>query len=47
MQTQTATLPSLKGRVGRKISDFFMDFLGAEEGLKSTSSKPMLITSGK
>ena len=22
-----------KGRVGRKISDFFMDFLGAEEGL--------------
>ena len=23
----------IKGRVGRKISDFFMDFLGAEEGL--------------
>ena len=26
-------LPFIKGRVGRKISDFFMDFLGAEEGL--------------
>ena len=27
-------LTFIKGRVGRKISDFFMDFLGAEEGLK-------------
>ena len=26
-------LTLIKGRVGRKISDFFMDFLGAEEGL--------------
>ena len=26
-------LTFIKGRVGRKISDFFMDFLGAEEGL--------------
>lgn len=26
-------LSFIKGRVGRKISDFFMDFLGAEEGL--------------
>ena len=26
-------LTIIKGRVGRKISDFFMDFLGAEEGL--------------
>ena len=32
MQTQTAISPSLKV-VNRKISDFFMDFLGAEEGL--------------
>lgn len=27
------SLTFIKGRVGRKISDFFMDFLGAEEGL--------------
>lgn len=26
-------LTFIKGRVGRKIADFFMDFLGAEEGL--------------
>ena len=26
-------LTFIKGRVGRKIGDFFMDFLGAEEGL--------------
>ena len=26
-------LTFIKGRVGRKMSDFFMDFLGAEEGL--------------
>lgn len=26
-------LTFIKGRVGRKISDFFMDFLGAKEGL--------------
>ncbi len=26
-------LTFIKGRVGRKISDFFMDFLGADEGL--------------
>ena len=26
-------LTFIKGRVGRKISDFFMDFLGAEDGL--------------
>ena len=26
-------LTFIKGRVGRKISDFFMDYLGAEEGL--------------
>ena len=26
-------LTFIKGRIGRKISDFFMDFLGAEEGL--------------
>lgn len=29
----TRYLTFIKGRVGRKISDFFMDFLGAEEGL--------------
>ena len=27
------SLTFIKGRVGRKISDFFLDFLGAEEGL--------------
>lgn len=29
----TRYLSFLKGRVGRKVSDFFMDFLGAAEGL--------------
>ncbi|HFT8693619.1 TPA: nucleoid-associated protein YejK [Proteus mirabilis] len=28
-------LTFLKGRVGRKVSDFFMDFLGAQEGLNT------------
>ncbi|WP_439238673.1 nucleoid-associated protein YejK [Lonepinella sp. BR2919] len=31
--TSDRYLTFIKGRVGRKISDFFMDFLGAEEGL--------------
>ncbi|WP_439286884.1 nucleoid-associated protein YejK [Lonepinella sp. BR2357] len=31
--TSNRYLTFIKGRVGRKISDFFMDFLGAEEGL--------------
>ncbi len=29
----TRYLTFLKGRVGRKVADFFMDFLGASEGL--------------
>ncbi|MGU0160632.1 nucleoid-associated protein [Escherichia coli] len=31
----TRYLAFLKGRVGRKVADFFMDFLGASEGLNA------------
>ncbi|SVR48515.1 Nucleoid-associated protein NdpA [Klebsiella pneumoniae] len=31
----TRYLTFLKGRVGRKVADFFMDFLGASEGLNA------------
>ncbi len=36
-------LTFIKGRVGRKISDFFMDFLGAGRRIKSTGSKSVFI----
>lgn len=36
-------LTFLKGRVGRKVSDFFMDFLAAEEGLDTKSQNKTLI----
>ena len=36
-------LTFIKGRVGRKISDFFMDFLGAEEGLNPQVQNPCLL----
>ena len=36
-------LTFIKGRVGRKISDFFMDFLGAEEGLNPQVQNQCLI----
>ncbi|MCS5960736.1 nucleoid-associated protein [Klebsiella pneumoniae subsp. pneumoniae] len=31
--------PSWKGRVGRKVADFFMDFLGASEGLNAKARR--------
>ena len=36
-------LTFIKGRVGRKISDFFMDFLGAEEGLNPQAQNQCLL----
>lgn len=36
-------LTFVKGRVGRKISDFFMDFLGAEEGLNPKTQNQCLL----
>ncbi|OOF67709.1 nucleoid-associated protein YejK [Rodentibacter caecimuris] len=36
-------LTFIKGRVGRKISDFFMDFLGAEEGLNPQAQNLSLL----
>ena len=36
-------LTFIKGRVGRKISDFFMDFLGAEEGLNPQVQNQCLV----
>ena len=36
-------LTFIKGRVGRKISDFFMDFLGAEEGLNTQVQNQCLL----
>ena len=36
-------LTFIKGRVGRKISDFFMDFLGAEEGLNPQTQNQCLL----
>ncbi len=36
-------LTFIKGRVGRKISDFFMDFLGAEEGLNPKAQNQCLL----
>ena len=43
----TRYLTFLKGRVGRKVADFFMDFLGASEGLnakvQNRGCKPLTI----
>lgn len=36
-------LTFLKGRVGRKVSDFFMDYLGASEGLDTKAQNKMLL----
>ncbi|RJT20591.1 nucleoid-associated protein YejK [Buttiauxella izardii] len=36
-------LTFLKGRVGRKVSDFFMDFLGASEGLNAKAQNKGLL----
>ncbi|WP_226573855.1 nucleoid-associated protein YejK [Mangrovibacter yixingensis] len=36
-------LTFLKGRVGRKVSDFFMDFLGASEGLDTKAQNRGLL----
>ncbi|MDF7681144.1 nucleoid-associated protein YejK [Enterobacteriaceae bacterium ESL0689] len=36
-------LTFLKGRVGRKVSDFFMDFLGAQEGLNAKAQNRSLL----
>lgn len=36
-------LTFLKGRVGRKVADFFMDFLGASEGLNSKAQNRELV----
>ena len=36
-------LTFIKGRVGRKIGDFFMDFLGAEEGLNPQTQNQCLL----
>lgn len=36
-------LTFIKGRVGRKISDFFMDFLGAEEGFNPKEQNQCLL----
>ena len=40
----TRYLTFLKGRVGRKVADFFMDFLGASEGL---NAKPWTAAGGR
>lgn len=39
----TRYLTFLKGRVGRKVSDFFMDFLGASEGLNAKAQNKGLL----
>lgn len=36
-------LTFLKGRVGRKVSDFFMDYLGAEEGIDPKKQNQSLV----
>lgn len=36
-------LTFLKGRVGRKVSDFFMDYLGASEGLDTKAQNRSLV----
>ena len=36
-------LTFLKGRVGRKVSDFFMDYLGASEGLDAKAQNKTLV----
>lgn len=36
-------LSYIQGRVGRKVSDFFMDFLGAESGLNTKQQNAVLI----
>lgn len=36
-------LTFIKGRVGRKVADFFMDFLGAEEGLNPQLQNQVLL----
>ena len=36
-------LTFLKGRVGRKVADFFMDFLGASEGLNAKAQNKGLL----
>lgn len=36
-------LTFLRGRVGRKVSDFFMDFLGAQEGLNAKVQNKTLV----
>ncbi|WP_299999286.1 nucleoid-associated protein YejK [uncultured Cedecea sp.] len=36
-------LTFLKGRIGRKVSDFFMDFLGASEGLNAKAQNKGLL----
>ncbi|WP_392562571.1 nucleoid-associated protein YejK [Orbus sturtevantii] len=36
-------LTFLKGRVGRKVSDFFMDYLGASEGLNAKNQNKNLV----
>ncbi|WP_432803348.1 nucleoid-associated protein [Escherichia coli] len=33
----------MKGRVGRKVADFFMDFLGASEGLNAKAQNRGLL----
>lgn len=39
----TRYLTFLKGRVGRKVADFFMDFLGASEGLNTKAQNRGLL----
>lgn len=41
--TSDRYLTFIKGRVGRKVSDFFMDFLGAEEGLNPKVQNQCLV----
>lgn len=36
-------LSFIKGRAGRKVADFFMEFLGAEEGLDQTMQNRLLV----
>ncbi|PWC10338.1 nucleoid-associated protein YejK [Brenneria roseae subsp. americana] len=42
-QESTRYLTFLKGRVGRKVSDFFMDFLAASEGLDTKAQNRGLL----
>ena len=41
--SSTRYLTFLKGRVGRKVADFFMDFLGASEGLNAKAQNKGLL----